>query len=266
MVYINRRVWLKGTGVSLNSFSACFLEIYIESFNMNQKGFSTWPFQRMSEKNPSLGRAEPSGSPTAFVWGCEALSRQGPWGWTPACYTNKVLFTFLSAVEKEQGLVYVWSGSQTNIEIYIQVIWRNKHLAAQPKAIHSGMSAPCVSAVGQSTGSALHSLDFTAVPLWGWMCGCEQWVAPALFSIFLHNCRNFKKVVTKVWIFSSSIINFFFLFFSSSITLVFFLVLHWFPGSFLLHQRDAQVHLQMCHSTRENAAFQKFCMKHGEEI
>lgn len=90
------------------------------------------------------------------------------------------------------------------------------------------MSAPCVSAVGQSTGSALHSLDFTAVPLWGWMCGCEQWVAPALFSIFLHNCRNFKKVVTKVWIFSSSIINFFFLFFSSSITLVFF------PGSALI--------------------------------
>lgn len=69
----------------------------------------------------------------------------------------------------------------------------------------------CSLCVCSGAVQALHCIPWIA--LGAPACACVQWVAAALFSILLHNYRNFLEVVTIVWNFLSSIINFLFFIF-----------------------------------------------------
>lgn len=167
----------------------------------------------MPEKNTSLGRAEPSGSPTAFVWRLWSPNQAGSLGTDTSMLHKRSFYSHLSAVAKEQGpglCVVRFSNKYRNIySSYLEK--QTSGSSAKSNTQRDGCSLSVY--VQWGSPQALHSIPWISLlcpfeP--GWVCGWVLWVAAALFSIFLLSCRNVKKVVTKVWNFLSSIIVFFF--------------------------------------------------------
>lgn len=135
-------------------------------------------------------------SPTAFG-GCKAPTRQGPWGWTPAGYTNKV-YSHLSAVAKEQGpglCVVRFSNKYRNI--YSSYLEKQTSGSSAKSNRQQDACSLCVY-LQWGNPRALHCIPWISLcSPWSPSVCSVQWVAAALFSAFLPNCRNSKKLLVR---------------------------------------------------------------------